>query len=283
MREISLEKVVQDLKEMIKKTNFSLRDDVKNILCKMKDKESSSRGKNIMKQIEDNYILAENNSQALCQDTGVAVFFVTLGEDVSFKKDGYLSLKEAINYAVITAYKEGFLRKSICSVFSRENSGDNTPVIIHFDLVSGDDFVIEFIAKGGGAENMSRLKMLTPAQGMQGVEDFIVQTILDAGPNACPPVVVGVGVGGSFDYVTFLAKKALLRDPVGKSSEDKVLAEMEKRILKQVNLKGYGAMGLGGDSTALAVHILSHPCHIASLPVAVNMNCHSHRVGTLRF
>ncbi|MBW1679437.1 MAG: fumarate hydratase, partial [Deltaproteobacteria bacterium] len=217
--------------------------------------------------------IAREERIPLCQDTGLAVFFVELGNNVTIEGGG---LPEAINEGVREGYKEGYLRKSACHPFSRKNTGDNTPAIIHWDMVSGDQLKIIFCAKGGGSENMSRVTMLRPSDGVTGIEDFVVKRVWEAQANPCPPIVVGVGIGGTIERTAFLAKKSLLRT-IGEENQDPELNEMEKRLLKKINGLGIGPAGLGGRTTALSVHIIMEPCHIASLPLAVNLNCHSSR------
>jgi fumarate hydratase subunit alpha len=209
----------------------------------------------------------------MCQDTGFAVFFVELGEAVHII-DG--SLIDALNEGVRQGYGEGYLRKSICHPFTRKNTGDNTPAVIHVDLVPGDRLKIIFAPKGGGSENMSRVTMLRPSDGKKGIKDFVVTRVKESGANPCPPTVVGVGIGGTFEKAALLAKKALLR-PLGSASPDPELAAFEQEIFEAINNLGIGPQGFGGRTTSLAVHIELFPCHIASLPVAVNINCHAHR------
>ncbi len=210
----------------------------------------------------------------VCQDTGYAVVFVEIGQDVQIVGDG---LQEAINEGVRRGYKSGYLRKSIVeNPLTRVNTGDNTPAVIHTDIVPGDSLRITFMAKGGGCENMSRTAMLTPAQGRDGVISFVVETVKTAGANPCPPIIVGVGLGGTFEYASLLSKKAILRS-VGSHNKDNAIAGLEDELLEKINKLGIGPQGFGGRITALAVHVETYPCHIASLPVAVNIECHSHR------
>ncbi|MDV5121969.1 MAG: fumarate hydratase, partial [Candidatus Scalindua sp.] len=220
----------------------------------------------------------KNEQVPVCQDTGFAVVFVEIGQEVIIEGQ---SLQEAINEGVRRGYKNGYLRKSIVkNPLDRVNTGDNTPAAIHTDIVPGDKLKITFLAKGGGCENMSRTAMLTPAQGRDGVIDFVVNTVKDAGANPCPPIIVGVGLGGTFEYVTLLSKKAILR-PVGSHNKDSNTANLEADLLEEINKLGIGPQGFGGKITALAVHVETYPCHIASLPVAVNIECHSHRPKTV--
>ncbi|MFC2161780.1 fumarate hydratase, partial [Acidobacteriota bacterium] len=240
----------------------------------------SPAGRAVFEQILENSQIAKSEKLGLCQDTGLAIFFVEIGEDVTLNKDdGLGSLREAITEGSKAGYEEGYLRKSVVEdPIRRNNTGDNTPVFIHWELEPGEAFKLTFIAKGGGAENMSAVRMFAPAAGQQGVEDFVVETADKGGSNPCPPTVVGVGVGGNFEYSALLAKKALLRKPLGSHNSDPFYADMEKRLLKRINNLGIGPQGMGGRCTSLAVHVESFPCHIASMPAAVNIQCHSHRV-----
>lgn len=283
MRKISLSQVKEKVKQAVQEANFVIDKDLKALVKGCYPAEESPAGQEILGQILKNADIAAEEKLALCQDTGLAVFFVEMGEKVKLEYDGFKSLHDAIAQGTVEGYKEGYLRKSVCDPLSRKNSGDNTPVFIHWEVVPGDAFAITFMAKGGGSENMSALKMMPPSAGAQGIEDFVVDTVSKAGPNPCPPTVVGVGIGGNFDTSALLAKKALLRKPVGSAHPDPVYAEMERRILERINKLGIGPMGLGGRTTSLAVHIVSHPCHIASFPVAVNINCHSHRIVEIDF
>lgn len=280
MKVISLAKVRDTIKDLVQKANFELQDDVLDVIKNMEEKEESPAGKEVFKQILDNVKIARDEKLGLCQDTGLAVFFVELGEDVELQKDGGLgSLSEAITEGTRAGYEEGYLRKSVVEdPIRRKNTGDNTPAYIHWELVPGDTFKVTFIAKGGGAENMSAVRMFAPAAGMEGVENFVVETADKGGSNPCPPIVVGVGVGGNFEYSALLAKKALLRRPLGSHNSDPFYADMERRLLERINNLGIGPQGMGGRITALAVHIEAFPCHIASMPAAVNIQCHSHRV-----
>lgn len=280
MKTIILSEVRDKIKELVQTGNFVLQDDVVNVINEMKDKEESPAGRVVFDQILENAQIAKKEKLGLCQDTGLAIFFVEIGEDVTLNKDdGLGSLKEAIIEGVKAGYEEGYLRKSVVEdPIRRKNTGDNTPVFIHWELEPGDVFKLTFIAKGGGAENMSAIRMFAPAAGQQGVEDFVVETADKAGSNPCPPIVVGVGVGGNFEYSALLAKKALLRKPLGSHNADPFYADMEKRLLKRINNLGIGPQGMGGRCTSLAVHVEAFPCHIASMPAAVNIQCHSHRV-----
>lgn len=283
MKKVNLSQVKEKVRLAVQEANFIIDKDLKALIQGCQPGEESPAGQEILSQILKNADIAAGEKLALCQDTGLAVFFVELGEKVKLEYAGFKSLRDAITQGTAEGYKEGYLRKSVCDPLSRKNSGDNTPVFIHWEVVPGDDFKVTFMAKGGGSENMSVLKMMPPSAGAKGIEDFVVDAVSKAGPNPCPPTVVGVGIGGNFDTSALLAKKALLRKPVGSPSADPAYAEMEKRILERINRLGIGPMGLGGRTTSLAVHIASHPCHIASFPVAVNINCHSHRIVEIDF
>ena len=280
MKTINLSEVRDKIKELVQTANFELQDDVVNVINEMKDKEESPAGRAVFDQILENSQIAKSEKLGLCQDTGLAIFFVEIGEDVLLNRnDGLRSLKEAIIEGSKAGYEEGYLRKSVVEdPIRRKNTGDNTPVFIHWELEPGEAFKLTFIAKGGGAENMSAIRMFAPAAGQQGVEDFVVETADKGGSNPCPPIVVGVGVGGNFEYSALLAKKALLRKPLGSHNADPFYADMEKRLLKRINNLGIGPQGMGGRCTSLAVHVEAFPCHIASMPAAVNIQCHSHRV-----
>ncbi len=280
MKTINLSEVRDKVKEMVQKANFELQDDTLAVIKEMEAREESPAGKSVFQQMLENAQVAKEDKLGLCQDTGLAVFFVELGEDVALNKDdGLGSLKEAITEGTRAGYEEGYLRKSVVEdPIRRKNTGDNTPAYIHWELEPGDVFKVTFVAKGGGAENMSQVRMFAPAAGQQGIEDFVVETVDTAGSNPCPPMVVGVGVGGNFEYSALLAKKALLRRPLGSHNPDPFYADMEKRLLERVNKLGIGPQGMGGRCTALAVQVESFPCHIASMPAAVNIQCHSHRV-----
>jgi len=280
MKIIKLKDVKEKVKNIVQEANFELGEDVINVIKKGIEKEESPEGKAILNQILQNAEIARKEKLGLCQDTGLAVFFVELGEEVKFEKgDGLESLSQAINEGVREGYKEGYLRKSVVEdPLRRKNTGDNTPAFIHWEIMPGEKFKVTFMAKGGGAENMSAIKMLAPAAGQKGIEDFVVETVDKAGSNPCPPIIVGVGIGGNFETSALLAKKALLRRPLGTPHPDPFYADMEKRLLERINKLGIGPQGIGGRITALAVHIEVFPCHIASLPAAVNIQCHSHRL-----
>jgi len=270
---------------MVQDANFVLADDVLRCLDLRGAEEVSEAGKSVLRQIRTNAAIAAEERVGLCQDTGLAVFFVELGEDVRFDKtDGLRSLGQAITEGMIAGYGEGCLRKSVVAdPLRRVNTGDNAPAFIHWEVVPGDAFRISFMAKGGGAENWSAVRMFTPAAGTDGIEDFVAATVDAAGASACPPLVIGVGIGGNFEGVTLLSKKALLRKPLGAPHPDPFYAAMEGRLMERINALGTGPMGLGGRITALAVHVETRPCHIASLPAAVNIQCHSHRVVSIEY
>lgn len=272
MRTIKASEISEAVAKLVVEANLFLPEDVKKALHQALEREDSESGREILRQLIANYQLAEETKLPLCQDTGLAVFFVELGEDV--KIEG--SLKEALNQGVREGYEKGYLRKSVCDPFSRQNTKDNTPIIMHLDLIKGDKLKISFMAKGGGSENMSRCTMLAPAQGFEGIKEFVLQRVKEAGPNPCPPIIVGIGIGGSFDLAPILAKKALLR-PLDEFHSDPEIAAKEKELLEEINKLGIGPMGLGGKTTCLGVKIETHPCHIASLPLAVNIQCHSAR------
>ena len=280
MKTINLSMVRDRIKDVVQEANFELQKDVLDVICDMKGKEESPAGKAIFDQILENVKIAKQEKMGLCQDTGLAVFFVELGEEVELNKDdGLKGLHHAIEEGVRAGYEEGYLRKSVVEdPIRRKNTGDNTPALIHWELVPGEVFKVTFIAKGGGAENMSQVRMFAPAAGKEGIEDFVVETAETGGSNPCPPIVVGVGIGGNFDFSALLAKKALLRKPLGSHNSDPFYADMERRLLERINNLGIGPQGMGGRITALAVHVEAFPCHIASMPAAVNIQCHSHRV-----
>ncbi len=273
MKTIDFNVIVEKVKDICMAANFELSRDVLDSFKKYRDSEESSAGREIFDQLLANAEIAKNEKIGLCQDTGFAVFFVELGDDVKIEGG---NLIDAINEGVRRGYGEGYLRKSICHPFTRKNTGDNTPAIVHVDLVPGDNLKITIAPKGGGSENMSRVVMLKPSDGIEGIKEYVVNRVKESGANPCPPIVVGVGIGGTFEKAATIAKKALLR-PIGSENPDPELNEIEKDLLKRINDLGIGPQGFGGRTTALAVHIEMHPCHIASLPLAVNINCHSSR------
>jgi len=274
MRTIPLSKVVSAVEKLVIDANYFLDEKVIASFKKALDTEESPLGKEILNRLLENAKIASEEMIPYCQDTGVAVVFVELGEQVRFEGEGLI---KAINLGVARGYKNGYLRKSIVKdPLRRVNTGDNTPAVVHIDLVPGDKLKLKVGVKGSGSENMSTYKMLTPAEGLDGVKNFVLETILNAGPNPCPPVVVGIGIGGTMELCTLLAKKALYRG-FGTRNPDRFYANLEQEFLKEINKLGVGPQSLGGHNTALDVHIEVHPCHIGSLPVAVNLGGHAHR------
>lgn len=272
MRTIQADKITEAVRKMAVETCRILPRDVLESLKSAREKEENPLARDVIDQILENAKIASNEQMPLCQDTGLAVVFLEIGQDVHVEGD----LMEAVQEGVRRGYAEGFLRKSACDCFTRKNTGDNTPAIIHVEIVTGDVFRIFLAAKGGGSENMSRVTVLKPAEGIEGIKKFVRERIIESGGNPCPPIVVGVGIGGTIERCAYLAKKALLR-PIGKPNPDPETAKLESELLDVINDTGVGAMGYGGRVTALAVHVLAQPCHIASIPLAVNINCHSHR------
>lgn len=279
MREISVDLIKNQIKEMFIDMNYNIGEDVENALKSAEGNEESPIGKAILGDLLKNIEIARHDHIPICQDCGSAVVFIDIGQEVSITGG---DLNDAIEDAVRSAYGEGFLRKSMCHPFTRKNTQDNTPAIIHARIVSGDKIHIIAGAKGGGSENMSIVKMMKPADGYNGIKDFVLKHVNQAGANPCPPIVVGIGIGGSFEMSAINAKRALLRN-IGEHNPDKEIADMETDLLKNINCLGIGPEGLGGKTTALAVNIEMMPCHIASLPVAININCHAtrHRETTL--
>ena len=274
IREINTDIITQNVKEMCIEANHFLSKDLDEILKKATSNEKSQLGQKILNQLQDNLRIAGEEMIPICQDTGMAVFFVEVGQDVHFT--GNL-IEDAINEGVRQGYIEGYLRKSVVSdPIIRENTKDNTPAVIHYSIVKGDKVKITFAPKGFGSENMSRVFLFKPADGIEGVKNAILTAVKDAGPNACPPMVVGVGVGGTFEKCAILAKKALTRE-AGTHSDIPYVAEMEQEMLDKINKLGIGPGGLGGSTTALAVNINTYPTHIAGLPVAINICCHVNR------
>lgn len=267
--------IVNATRELCMRAASKLPDDVACALRKALDGESSPAGREIIRQCIDNAALAAAASDPICQDTGIAIYFVELGSNVLV--DGG-TLADALSEGTRLGYRDGYLRKSMVAdpLFDRTNTGDNTPVEAHIEMVAGDALRIVLLPKGGGAENMSRLAMLKPSDGAAGVADFVADAVAQGGGRPCPPLIVGVGIGGAADTAMYLAKRALLR-PVGAPNPDARYARLEADILAKINASGVGPQGLGGSVTALAVHIEERPCHLASLPVAVNVNCHAAR------
>ncbi|MFZ5632941.1 MAG: fumarate hydratase [Bacillota bacterium] len=274
MRSISCAEVKEAVAKLCREVNYRLEKDILAALQEASEMEVSQTGREILQQLRLNAEIAREGEVPLCQDTGFAVVFLELGQNVHIT-GGYLY--DAVNEGVKTGYQDGVLRKSIVGhPLTRENTGDNTPAVIHLKIIPGDSLKITVMAKGGGGENMSGIKMLNAFEGIEGVKKFVLDVVKAAGGNSCPPVIVGVGIGGTQEKAAFLAKEALLR-PVGKRSEHPGVAELEEELLKEINNTGIGPQGLGGRITALSVNIETYPAHIDSLPVAVNINCHSHR------
>lgn len=274
MKVIQVEQIIDNIKEMCMEANYYLSEDMKKALYEAADREESPLGCQILNQLKENLDIAGESQIPICQDTGMAVVFASVGQDVRIEGG---SLSDAINEGVRQGYTEGYLRKSVVKdPFFRENTKDNTPAVIHYDIVPGEELKLTLAPKGFGSENMSRIFMLKPADGMEGAKEAVLSVVREAGPNACPPVVVGVGIGGTFEKAALLAKQALTRE-AGEHSEIPYVKEMEEELLGKINGLGIGPAGLGGTVTALAVNINTYPTHIAGLPVAVNMCCHVNR------
>ncbi len=278
MREINISEITKTVSKMCIDANLELSPEMQSCINKAEEEENNPLAKSILGQLKENMDIAKSDRIPICQDTGMAVFFVEIGQEVHIIGG---SITEAINEGVRIGYEEGYLRKSVVGdPLLRENTRDNTPAIIHYDIVPGDQLKITITPKGFGSENMSVLKMLKPADGIEGVKKTVIEVATNAGPNACPPFVMGVGIGGDFELVAKLAKKALTREP-GSHNEQAHIAELEAELLKEINNLGIGPAGLGGDTTVLAVNIETYPTHIAGLPVAVNMCCHVDRHKTV--
>lgn len=275
MRELKASVITEAVEKLCLDAAYNLPSDVKAALKSAADKEESALGQYILNQVCENYDVSAAESMPLCQDTGTALFIIEMGQELVITEGGF---EEAINEGVRRGYDKGYLRKSMVSepIFERVNTKDNTPAVIHYEIKPGDGLKITLLPKGGGAENCSAVKMLRPADGIQGVMDFVVETVNAAGGKPCPPVVVGVGVGGTADYAAYLSKKALGRE-IGSHNENPNYAKVETELLQLVNNLGIGPQGLGGVNTAIAVNMEYYPCHIASLPVFVTLNCHSAR------
>ncbi len=273
MRQIEVAQVTQAVKEAAIAANYEPGEDLLRALARGAAEEESESGREIFRQLLENARITQEQRIPMCQDCGLAVVFVELGQDVHLVGG---SLEMAIHAGVRQGYGEGYLRKSLCDPLTRANTGDNTPAVIHTEIVAGDGLKLIIVPKGGGSENMSRVHMLKPAEGWAGVKEKVVTTVREAGPNPCPPIIVGVGIGGTFERAALLSKKALIRE-LGLPHADPELAKLEQELLLAVNDLGIGPQGLGGRITALAVHLLMQPCHIASLPVAVNIQCHASR------
>lgn len=274
IREVNVEKITDLVEKLCIEANCHLTDDIFSCLKSCRATEKSPLGKDILNTLVENARIARDETAPICQDTGMTVVFLSLGQDVHITGG---SLEEAINEGVRRGYEKGYLRKSVVrDPLDRVNTKDNTPAVIHYEIVPGDRLHIIVAPKGFGSENMSGLKMLKPSQGLPGVKDFVIQTVSDAGANPCPPIIVGVGIGGTMEKSALLSKKALLR-PVGEKNPDPALAELEEELLQSINGLGIGPAGFGGTTTALAVNILTYATHIAGLPVAVNIGCHATR------
>jgi len=272
MKTLQSAEITAAVRELAMSASCDLEPDILDKLLAARDREQSSLAKNALEMLVTNANIASREQIPVCQDTGIGVVFVTIGQEVFV--DG--SLEDAIQEGIRAGYADGFLRKSVCDPVNRKNTGTNVPAVVHYEIVPGDKLRLGFLPKGCGSENMSGLVMLPPSAGLSGVEDYVVQKVKDAGSNPCPPVVVGVGLGGTFEKAALLAKKSLMRS-LGKANPDARVAEIEERILARLNREGQGVMGWGGMNTALAVHMETYPTHIASLPVAVNIQCHAHR------
>ncbi len=276
MREINATLITESVKRLCIESNCHLTKDIKDRITDLHAKETWPQAKEILERIIENYEIADEKDQPVCQDTGVACVFLKIGQEVHVNGD----ITEAVNEGVRQGYTEGYLRKSVVrDPLDRVNTGDNTPAMIYFELVPGDKIEITVAPKGFGSENMSKIAMLRPSDGLEGVKAFVRRSVEEAGPNPCPPIVVGVGVGGTFDKAAYMAKKALLR-PVDVRNEDPFYANLEEELLEEINALGIGPQGFGGRTTALAVNIEKFPTHIAGLPVAVNINCHVTRHKT---
>ncbi len=273
MRDVNAKQITDVVRKLCMDANLYLGEDVLAAFDRGEKAEESPVGKEVFQQLKENARIAREEQVALCQDTGLAVLFVELGQEVHITGGDF---NQAVNEGVRQGYKDAYLRKSSCHCFTRANTKDNTPAIIHLEIVPGDKVKITVAPKGGGSENMSTVNMLSPSEGIEGIKNRVVEWVKQAGSNPCPPIVVGVGVGGTFERCALTAKKALLR-PLGRKNPDPQLAAMEEELLTRINNLGIGPQGLGGRITALAVHVEMIPCHIASFPMAVNINCHSHR------
>jgi fumarate hydratase subunit alpha len=272
MRTLQSSEITTAVRKLAMNASCDLEPDILESLLAARDREKSPLAKNALEILVANANIASREQIPVCQDTGIGVIFVRIGQGVRVEGD----LGEAIQEGIRAGYADGYLRKSVCDPVTRKNTGTNVPAVVHFDVVAGDKLYIGFLPKGCGSENMSGLVMLPPSAGIAGVEDYVVQKVKDAGSNPCPPVVVGVGLGGTFEKAALLAKKSLMR-PLGNPNPDEKVAEIELRIMERINREGQGVMGWGGINTALAVHMETYPTHIASLPVAVNIQCHAHR------
>jgi fumarate hydratase subunit alpha len=274
MKEINVDEITKTVRNLCIDANYYLSDDIRNQLLKAKEKETWDIAKGVLDKILINADIAKNEKMPMCQDTGMTCVFIELGQDVHIVGGG---IEEAINKGVAIGYEEGFLRKSVVKdPIDRVNTKDNTPAVIYYDIVPGDKLKITVAPKGFGSENMSQIKMLKPSDGLKGVKEFVLKVVKEAGPNPCPPIVVGIGIGGTFDKAANLAKRAAIR-PTEEPNPNPFYAELEKELTEEINKLGIGPQGFGGRTTALAVNIETYPTHIAGLPVAVNINCHAAR------
>jgi len=274
MKEVHVDEIVSVIEKLFIDANYNLSQNVLDTIKKSIDKEESSVGKEVLRELIKNANLARDEHIPICQDTGLAVTFMEVGQDVHIIGG---SLNDAINEGVRRGYAKGYLRKSACHPFTRKNTGDNTPAIIHVKIVPGDKIKITVLPKGGGSENYGSVRMLVPSEGKEGVKSLVLEMVTKGGPNPCPPIIVGVGIGGNFETSALLSKEALM-EPLGKRSDDPEIAALEEELLWAINKTGIGPQGYGGIVTALDVHVKMMPCHIASLPVAVNIQCHAHRI-----
>ncbi len=273
MREIHVDKIVDAVEKLCIDACYYLGDDVTKLMKKAREDEVSDFGQSIMDQLLDNIKISRDNNVPMCQDTGMTVVFLEIGQDAHIVGG---NLQDAINEGVRRGYKNGYLRKSVLTPIERINTKDNTPAVIHTEIVPGEQLKITVAPKGAGSENMSRLKMLTPSQGLDGIKDFIMETVTLAGGCPCPPIILGVGIGGTMEKAAYMAKKSLIRK-AGEHNADPSIAKLEEEMLEKINKTGIGPQGLGGRSTAMAVHIDAYPTHIAELPIAVNLQCHAAR------
>ncbi len=273
MREVSTDEIIKVIRDLCMDANYNLGEDVLAAFDRGIKEDESPVAAEILEELKENARIAREEQVPICQDCGLAVLFIELGQEVHVTGGNF---REAVDEGVRQGYADGYLRKSACHPFTRKNTGDNTPAVLYVDIVPGDKIKITIATKGGGSENMSRVTVMAPAMGIKGVKDFVVKRMEEAGSNPCPPTIVGVGVGGTFERSSFLAKKALLRE-IGKRNSDPELAEIEKEVLERINKLGIGPMGYGGNTTCFDVFFEVEPCHIASLPVAVNVQCHASR------
>ncbi len=274
MREIHTDEIISALERLFIDANINLSQFVLDTFTKAIDKEESPVSKEVLRELINNAEIASKDNIPICQDTGLAVTFLEIGQDVHIVG---ANLEDAVAEGVRRAYKKGYLRKSCCDPFTRKNTGDNTPPILHIKIVPGENIRVVVLPKGGGSENYGEVRMLVPSQGREGVKSFVLEMVKKGGPNPCPPIIVGVGIGGNFETSALLSKEALMV-PIGERNKDPELAKLEEELLEEINKTGIGPQGYGGTVTALDVHVKSMPCHLASLPVAVNIQCHAHRI-----